>query len=117
MHGHNRKLGAFFYGGKYFNYEEDGRVKNALIRIIPLMCCKENNMYSLKSSRFHMDKSKEGTARQTVFKQLNVKHSYTLEASYLGYRKKGELIQFRVSDYEECGKTLLNSFMFFLPNK
>lgn len=46
-----------------------------------------------------------------------MKHSYTLEASYFGYRSKGELFQFSVKDYEECGVTLLHSFQQYLPNK
>jgi hypothetical protein len=45
FHGHNRKQGAFFYGGTYFNYEQDGRTKNALIRILPLMCCQKNRSF------------------------------------------------------------------------
>jgi hypothetical protein len=44
-----------------------------------------------------MDRDKEGTARQVVFSECNVKHSYTLEASYLGYRNdEGKLVQFSV---------------------
>lgn len=39
FHGHNRKQGTFFYGGTYPNYANDGRSNNALIRIVPLMCC------------------------------------------------------------------------------
>ena len=49
------------------------------------MCCQKNPMFRLKSCRFHLDRAKEGTARQAVFNKLNVRHSYTLEASYLGY--------------------------------
>ena len=29
MHGHSRKQNAFFYGCKYKNYEQEGRIKNA----------------------------------------------------------------------------------------
>ena len=39
FHGHNRKLGTFFYGGTYPSYQNDGRSNNALIRIVPLMSC------------------------------------------------------------------------------
>ena len=77
------------------------------------MCCQKNPMFRLKSCRFHLDRDKEGTARQAVFNNLNVKHSYTLEASYLGYKAKGKLVQFSVQDYESCGETLLQSFHFY----
>ena len=86
MHGHNRKLGTFFYGVTYQNYVQDGRANNTLVRVLPLLCCQKNQAFCLQSCRFHLDKSKDGTARQTVFSLFNVMHSYTLEASYLGYR-------------------------------
>lgn len=111
MHGHNRKMGTFFYGGTYLNYQQDGRTNNALIRILPLLCCQKNKKFLLKNCRFHLDKSKEGTARQTVFQQFNIMHSFTLEASYLGIRDENKkLKQFMVEDYESCGRTLLSIF-------
>lgn len=39
LHGHSRKQNAFFYGCCYKNYEQEGRVKNAQLRTMPLMCC------------------------------------------------------------------------------
>ena len=39
FHGHSRKTGAFFYGGTFMNFEHEGRTKNALLRIVPLLCC------------------------------------------------------------------------------
>ena len=39
LHGHSRKQNAFFYGCSYKNYEQEGRIKNAQLRIIPLLCC------------------------------------------------------------------------------
>ena len=63
-----------------------------------------------------MDKSKEGTARQTVFTTMNVMNSYTLEASYYGFKdSKGRTTHFMVEDYESCGKTLLATFFYYLP--
>lgn len=49
---------------------------------------------------------------------MNIMHSFTLEASYLGYKNsQGHLIQFSVEDYESCGKTLLGTFFHYLPGR
>ena len=92
------------------NYVQDGRANNTLIRMLPLLCCQKSDMFLLKNCRFHLDRSKDGTARQTIFQQFNVMHSFTLEASYLGYKKDGMTVHFSVEDYETCGNTLLNTF-------
>lgn len=41
-HGHSRKLNTFFYACTYKNFEHEGRIKNAQLRIIPLLCCHKN---------------------------------------------------------------------------
>jgi cytosolic carboxypeptidase protein 2/3 len=118
MHGHNRKLGAFFYGNTFLNYEQDGRAKNSLIRILPMLCSQKDERFMLKSCRFHMIGDKEGTARQTIFKELCVNHTYTLEASYFGYENSdGQVIQFQANDYEDLGRTLIRVFSKYLPRK
>jgi len=45
LHGHSRKQNAFFYGCSYKNYEQEGRIKNAQLRIIPLLCCQRNHLF------------------------------------------------------------------------
>ena len=86
MHGHNRKLGTFFYGANYMNFEHEGRPNNALLRMVPMICCQKSELFKLKNCRFHLDRKKEGTARHVVFTHLNVMLSFTLEASFFGYR-------------------------------
>lgn len=39
MHGHSRKQNSFFFGCSYKNFEAEGRLNNAKLRIIPLLCC------------------------------------------------------------------------------
>lgn len=70
------------------NYEHEGRANNALLRIVPLMCCQKSKMFELRNCRFHLEEGKEGTARQTVFRKLNVMLSFTLEASFFGYKNE-----------------------------
>jgi hypothetical protein len=84
MHGHSRKQNAFFYGCCYKNYEQEGRIKNAQLRIIPLLCCQRNNLFSLKDSRFNVEKCKESTGRVVIFKEFNIINSFTLECSFFG---------------------------------
>jgi hypothetical protein len=84
LHGHSRKKNAFFYGCSFKNYEQEGRIKNAQSRIIPLLCCQKNNLFSLKDCRFGMEKSKESTGRVVVFKEMNIMNSFTLECSFFG---------------------------------
>lgn len=84
LHGHSRKQNAFFYGCNYKNYEQEGRIKNAQLRIIPLLCCQKNNLFSLKDSRFTIEKCKESTARVVVFREMNIMNSFTLECSFFG---------------------------------
>ena len=84
MHGHSRKQNAFFYACNYKNYEYEGRIKNAQLRIIPLLCCHKNAIFSFKECRFRIEKCKEQTARVVVFKEFNIMNSFTLEASFFG---------------------------------
>ena len=118
MHGHNRKLGTFFYGGIFRNFEHDGRPNNALLRIVPLLCCQKNPHYNLSNCRFHLEKRKEGTARHVVFTKFSVMSCYTLEASFFGYKnEQGRKVHFQLSDFENLGKTLLGTFHHYLPGK
>jgi len=56
MHGHSRKQGCFFYGCSYKNYEQEGRIKNAQLRILPLLCCQKNSSYSFPACSFKIEK-------------------------------------------------------------
>ena len=84
LHGHSRKQNAFFYGCSYKNFELDGRLKNAQLRIVPLMCCQKNSLFSLKDCRFRIEKCKESTARVVIFREYNIMNSFTLECSFHG---------------------------------
>ena len=83
-HGHSRKENVFFYGCTFKNFEHEGRIKNAQLRIIPLMCCHKNKNFSFKDFRFRIEKPKESTARVVVFKEFNISNSFTLECSFFG---------------------------------
>lgn len=84
LHGHSRKQNAFFYGCSYKNYEYEGRIKNAQLRILPLLCCHKNPIYSFAGCSFRIEKAKESTGRVVVFREFNIMNSFTLECSFHG---------------------------------
>ena len=85
MHGHSRKQNCFFYGCTYKNYEHEGRIKNAYLRVIPLLCCHKNSKFAFNECRFRIEKQKETTARVVVFREFNIPNSFTMECSFFGY--------------------------------
>jgi len=79
LHGHSRKMGAFFYGCNY----RDDPLKT---RIFPYLLSKINNKILFSDCRFSMDAYKESTARITLWKELHTPNVFTLEASFYGYK-------------------------------
>jgi cytosolic carboxypeptidase protein 2/3 len=85
LHGHSRKQNAFFYACTYKNYEHEGRIKNAQIRMMPLLCChKAPNHFKFADCRFRIEKCKESTARVVIFREFNIMNAFTLESSFFG---------------------------------
>lgn len=66
--------------------------------------------FSFKDCRFAMEREKEATARMVIFNELQIIHSYTLEASFYGseiieYEEVEELIEeFKREDEGEIRK-------------
>lgn len=137
LHGHSRKLNAFFYGCSYKNYEQEGRIRNAQLRIVPLLCCQKNGHFSTKDSRFGIEKCKEATARVTVFKEFGIMNSFTLECSFFGKEwtvktessnaplaiygrmppPKSRISHMTLEDYRSMGETLIQTMHNFLPGE
>jgi cytosolic carboxypeptidase protein 2/3 len=85
LHGHSRKQNAFFYACTYKNYEHEGRIKNAQIRMMPLLCChKAPDHFKFADCRFRIEKCKESTARVVIFREFNIMNAFTLETSFFG---------------------------------
>jgi hypothetical protein len=123
LHGHSRKKNAFFYGCCYKNYEQEGRVKNAQMRLIPLMCCQKNELFKLKDCRFRIERNKESTARVVVFKEFNIQNSFTLESSFYAKEdksltaKRKQLNQLTIQEYNSMGTTLVQTMNSYLPSE
>lgn len=118
MHGHSRKQSVFFFGCSYKNYESHGRIKNAQLRILPLLCCHKNPSFSFTGCSFRIEKAKESTGRVVVFREYNIMNSFTLEASFHGKQgADGKITHLTLNDLRDVGKTLISSLENYLPSE
>jgi hypothetical protein len=83
IHGHSRKFNIFMYACCFPEASLDSR-NNATIKVFPAILNDRVTAFKLKDCRFALEKEKEATARVVMFKELQILHSYTLEASYFG---------------------------------
>eukprot|EP00931_Biecheleriopsis_adriatica_P054913 TRINITY_DN32366_c0_g1_i1.p1 TRINITY_DN32366_c0_g1~~TRINITY_DN32366_c0_g1_i1.p1 ORF type:complete len:1335 (+),score=285.54 TRINITY_DN32366_c0_g1_i1:164-4168(+) len=79
LHGHSKKEGVFFYGGKA---PFDDKERNAHIKLLPRLCCLASEDFKWSKCSFNVHNSKLATARLVAFLELNVDYAYTVEASF-----------------------------------
>jgi cytosolic carboxypeptidase protein 2/3 len=77
MHGHSRKKNVFMYGCVDQQEPES-------TRIFPYMLSNICPFFSYDSCRFGVQKSKENTARISLWRELDIPSVYTIEASFCG---------------------------------
>ena len=77
LHGHSRRKNIFMYGNNNPDTPSETRV-------FPMILAKLLDYFSFNYSRFSMHKSKESTARISLFRVLGVPCIYTMEASFCG---------------------------------
>uniref|UniRef100_K3WKC5 Peptidase M14 domain-containing protein n=1 Tax=Globisporangium ultimum (strain ATCC 200006 / CBS 805.95 / DAOM BR144) TaxID=431595 RepID=K3WKC5_GLOUD len=87
IHGHSRKKNMFLYGCRPF--ESNYRKEAARLRLFPHVLGKTSSsqrggFYSFSDCTFSVSGSKKGTGRVVVWKEAQVLHSFTLEASFYG---------------------------------
>lgn len=72
------------------------------------MISKELDYFNFNDCAFSMPKSKDSTARISMFHQLKIPFVFTLEASFAG-SSKGKLAgqHFSIGDFEKVGKSVL----------
>lgn len=75
LHGHSRRKNIFMYGN---TLPDDP----SSTRIFPYIMSKLADYFSFKYSRFSMTKSKETTARISLYRELKIPCIYTMEASF-----------------------------------
>lgn len=120
IHGHSRKRNAFMYGWEYEKFEYDSRAKNALIRLFPALMEKKNQIFSFKDWSFKWEKAKEETGRIVCFKEIGIRHSFTLESTFYGREEaeddpEGWDLHMHIKDFKEIGEDLAKWFINFIP--
>ena len=58
-------------------------------QIFPYIMSKLCSFFSYEQSRYVVQKSKESTARVTLWRELKIPHVYTMEASFFGSNPHG----------------------------
>lgn len=82
LHGHNKKENLFLYGCN--KVVDEGLVSWTKTRLIPKIIASLEPIFDFNSCRFLTDRDKINTARITVWNELKVANSYTLECSLFG---------------------------------
>jgi hypothetical protein len=84
LHGHSRKSNVFTYGCTDSQQPET----ELLARVFPwIMANKAPNSFSFESCKFHISRKKQATSRVVMWKQMEIKNCFTLEASFAGSSK------------------------------
>lgn len=83
-------------------------------RIFPYIMSKLVDYFSFKHSRFSVTKSKETTARISLFRELNIPCIYTMEASFCG-ADMGELenLHFNAEHFENIGAKIFHALILY----
>lgn len=108
LHGHSRKNNIFMYGCHNSKVPEE-------TRIFPYLLGKISSYFSFDSSRFGNQKSKESTARMSLYKDLkNCPNIYTMESTFSGMDfgpQKG--MHLTTDDLENMGRDLMRTIVVY----
>jgi len=108
LHGHSRKQNVFMYGC-------NNRYKPEECRVFPLMLSKLSQYFDFGSCRFGVQKSKESTARVSLYKELrSCPNIFTMESTFSGVdigEHKGQ--HMRTSMFEEMGRDLCRTLLIY----
>ena len=80
LHGHSRRKNIFMYGNVFEH-------RPHATRVFPYIMSKLLDFFSFEYSRFSVHKSKESTARVTLWRELKIANVFTMEASFCGANK------------------------------
>ena len=83
IHGHSKNFNIFTYACSYPENSIEAR-NNNIVKIFPTILSERIDAFSMKDCRFANERDKEATARMVMFKEFNIIHAYTLEASFYG---------------------------------
>ena len=86
----------------------------SITRMYPYVMSKIVDYFSFTDSRFSVSKSKEKTARISLFRELNIPLIYTMEASFWG-ADQGELkdMHFNNQHFQAVGEALFKALILY----
>lgn len=90
-----------------FSYATDFDAVQA--RVFPALLDALSPIFRLDHCAFGISAHRVGTARWAFYRQLRCNLTYTIELSYLGYDKGGELRQFTMDDLHRFADDLLRA--------
>jgi hypothetical protein len=106
LHGHSRKQNVFMYGCDYPERPE-------ACRVFPLILSKLSPFFCFESCRFGVQRSKESTARVSLFKEIEVcPNIFTMESTFAGVDKgefKGQFMD--TLDFQRMGQDLCRTIL------
>ena len=107
LHGHSRRKNIFMYGNNFEN-------RPHATRVFPFIMSKLFDYFSFEYSRFSVHKSKESTARVTLWRELKIPNVFTMEASFCG-ADKGDLKNkhFLPEHFMTSGRKLLEALIVY----
>ncbi|XP_026474608.1 cytosolic carboxypeptidase 1-like [Ctenocephalides felis] len=111
-HGHSRRKNVFLYGccaQDSWRPKDKEAASNNDYLTLPMLMSRTSSAFSLPFCSYKVERKKESTARVVVWRQLGVKRSYTLEASFCGC-DQGELDGYHVDTriLESVGRHLVD---------
>lgn len=107
LHGHSRNKDIFIYGNNYSENPES-------TRLFPFIMSKVLDSFSYEASRFSIHKSKESTARVSMWRELKIPAVYTMEASFCGPSiGKNAGLHFTTEHFMESGKKLMLALLIY----
>ena len=112
LHGHSRKQDVFIYGCLGLPGKDHGF--NLLSRVFPkMMSLNVPDKFSYKYSTFSVHKSKEGTGRVALWRQMGILNSFTMEATFCGSNLEGKCRDrhFTSRDFESMGYHLCDTLL------
>lgn len=107
LHGHSRNKNVFIYGNNYGENPES-------TRLFPFIMSKVCDSFAYDHCRFNNHKSKESTARITMWRELKIPTVYTMEASFCGSDQgthKG--LHFTTDHLMDIGRRLMLSLLIY----
>lgn len=109
FHGHSRRKNIFMYGCNVPNQPEE-------TRLFPFIMSQICPFFVYNHSRFGNQKSKESTARMSLFNELKCPAIYTIESSFCGndigpYKN----YHFSTNNLMQTGRDFCRTLMLYLP--